>query len=171
MVRAALQRIPLDRVLVMPAPNPPHKRAGRHTPYEQRKEMARIAFAGLEAVEVSDMEEFRDGLSYTVDLLQHYKKSSDDDVHLIIGADSLADMQSWRDPETILELATLVVFPRTGCPSVVPIAAPVSVILFEDPVIDISSTEVRAAYKSGEDAIDQLPPGIHDFILDNSLYS
>jgi nicotinate-nucleotide adenylyltransferase len=117
------------------------------------------------------MEEFRDGPSYTVDLLRHYRMSNDDDVHLIIGADSLAEMQSWRDPETILELATLVVFPRSGYASIVPVDAAASVVLFEDPIIDISSTEVRAAYKLGEDAIDQLPPGIHDFILDNSLYS
>lgn len=171
MVRAALERIPLDRVLVMPAPNPPHKRAGAPTPYPLRKEMTRIAFAGIDRVELSDMEEFRRGPSYTVDLLRHYKTSHDDDLHLILGADSVADMPAWKDPKSILELATVVVFPRTGCSSMVPIDGPLAVILFEDPVIDVSSTAVRDTYKSGGDARHELPPGVHDFILDNSLYS
>lgn len=171
MVQAALQRIPLEKILVMPAPNPPHKRAGAPTPYPLRKEMTRIAFAGLDGVEVSDMEEFRRGPSYTVDLLRHYKATSDDDLHLILGADSVADLPAWKDPKDILELATIVVFSRTGCASAVPIDGPVSVIFFEDPVIDISSTEVRDVYRKGGDARDDLPAGVHQFILDNSIYS
>jgi nicotinate-nucleotide adenylyltransferase len=171
MARAALERIPLDKVLVMPAPTPPHKHNRNPTTYKLRASMARIAFAGLEGIELSGMEEFRQGPSYTADLLRHYHADNDDHVYLILGADSVAELATWREPDRVLDMATLVVFPRSGYSSKVPVTGPVSVVLFEEPVIDLSSTEVRDIYRRGGEAIAHLPPGVHDFILDNALYS
>jgi nicotinate-nucleotide adenylyltransferase len=171
MAKAALERIPLDKVLVMPAPSPPHKHDTSRSDYYMRMAMARIAFAGYKGIELSDMERFRQGPSYTADLLRHYHANHDDCLYLILGADSVSELGAWRDPQLILRMATLVVFPRTGFSSTVPIAGPASVVLFEEPVIDVSSTEVRDSYRRGGDAITHLPPGVHDFILDNGLYS
>lgn len=169
MACAARDRIPLDRVLFMPAPRPPHKEAG--TAYETRVRMVELAIGGEPRLELSRMEEFRSGPSYTVELLEHCRRELGDDLYFIVGADSVSDLAGWREPERLLSLATLVVFPRTGYKSVVPVEGDAAVILFEAPVIDISSTELRARIAGGRPVDEHLPNALRKFILDNSLYS
>ncbi|UCG53319.1 MAG: nicotinic acid mononucleotide adenylyltransferase, partial [Candidatus Latescibacterota bacterium] len=65
----------------------------------------------------------------------------------------------------------LVVFPRTGYSSFVTVAGCASVVLFEDPVIDISSTDIRRRVRDGIPVRSLLPDAVHDFILDNGLYT
>ena len=172
MAATSLAELPLDRVLFMPAPTPPHKRDEPLTPYDLRRKMTELAIAGHEHMELSLMEEFREGPSYTVDLLEQYKNEHpQDDLYLIIGADSAEEFATWRDPKRILELATLVIFARTGYSNRVPVDGPVSAVLFEEPVIDISSTDIRERYARGESPVELVPKAVHQFILDNSLYS
>jgi nicotinate-nucleotide adenylyltransferase len=171
MARTVLQRLPLTRVLFAPAPRPPHKDSREVTPYESRKAMLEAALKGEDRMEISVLEELRDGLSYTVDLLRHIKRTSDDRLFLIVGADTAADLVTWKEPEALLQLATLVVFPRTGYSSMVPVGGNASIVLFEEPVIDVSSTHIRAAYRRRRPEPRWVPAAVHQFILDNSLYS
>lgn len=170
MARAALDRLPLDKVLFMPAPNPPHKTREALSPYESRKAMVEIAIRGEEGMELSVMEEFGEGPSYTHELLERLSKQSESGLYLIVGADSVADLPNWRDPRSILGLATLVVFPRTGFSSVVPVEGDASVVLFEEPVIDVSSTEIREKLRRGESTDGLILDAVRKFILDNSLF-
>ena len=80
-------------------------------------------------------------------------------------------MPDWKEPEKILFLSTLVVFPRAGYPSQVPVPGEASVILFESPVIDISSRDIRKRIRNGEDVRSDIPESVYDFILDNRLYT
>lgn len=171
MARAAVDRIPLDKVLFMPATHPPHKRANELTPYAVRKAMVELAISGQKSLELSREEEHAEGPSYTVEMLRRYRRNSDDDLYLILGADSVVDLPNWRETASILEMTTLVVFPRTGYPLAVPVDGDVSVVLFEDPVIDVSSSQIRESYRSGEPKPGLLAESVHHFILDNSLYS
>ncbi len=171
MAEEAWARIPLDRVLYMPAPNPPHKTQLVLTPYELRVKMVELAIEGRRGLELSRMEEFRDGPSYTIDLLRHYMRLHNDEIFFIIGADTMNDLPSWLDPRGILELATIVVFPRTGFPSILPVEGDASVVLFEAPVIDVSSSEIRDKVAAGEPTKHFLPEPVHDFILEKSLYA
>ena len=171
MARTALQEIPLEKVLFMPAPQPPHKNGGDITPYETRKQMVEAAVSGERGLELSLLEEFREGPSYTYELLAHLKSATDDALFLILGADMAADLPNWKNPQSIVQLATLVVFPRTGYPSRVPVDGDISVILFEQPVIDVSSSEIREMCRRGESIADHVPPAVQKFILDNSVYS
>lgn len=171
MAETALRRIPLDKVLLMPAPSPPQKDAGALTPYPYRVEMVSRAIEGREGLELSRLEEFRSGTSYTVELLRHFRESTGDEPYLILGADSVHDLPNWKEPASILTLATLVVFPRTGFSSVVPVDGDASIVLFEEPVIDVSSTEIRALVRAGRSVGKWLSPPVHEFILDNGLYT
>ena len=171
MARAALDRLPLQKVLFMPAPRPPHKDPGRLSPYQLRKKMVELAIEGEQGIELSLMEETGDGRSYTHQMLESLRSESDSGLYLILGSDSVADLPNWCDPKRILELITLVVFPRTGYASIVPIETDVAVVFFEEPVIDVSSTEIREKYRRGEPVVGLLPTRVHKFILDNSLYS
>ena len=171
MARAALDKLPLDKVLFMPAPNPPHKNRDTMSPYESRKAMVDIAVRDEESMELSLVEEFREGPSYTHELLSFLKSQSQSELYLIVGADSVADLPNWRQPRSILDLATLVVFPRTGYSPYVPVEGGASVVLFEEPVIDVSSTQIREKFRRGESTAGLVPDPVRKFILDNSLYS
>jgi nicotinate-nucleotide adenylyltransferase len=171
MANAALARIPLDKVLVMPAPRPPHKAGETMSPYALRRRMASLAIAGQAGLELSLLEEESSGASYTVDLLRRYRSRHGDELYLILGADSVQDLPTWKEPSAILNLATLVVFPRTGFGSAVPVRGNASVVLFEEPIIDISSTAIRESVHAGRSIEGVVPPSVREFILDNSLYA
>jgi nicotinate-nucleotide adenylyltransferase len=117
------------------------------------------------------LEEARSGPSYTIDLLRAFKRQSRSDPFFILGADSVSDLPKWKDPRAILKLATVVVFPRTGSSSRIAVEGPVSVVLFESPVIDISSTEIRARVRAGRSIHSLVPSAVNQFILDNGLYT
>lgn len=170
MAQEALVAASLDKVLFMPAPCPPHKSAKAVTPYSLRREMVTLLVADYPNFEVSRMEELRDGPSYTVDLLRLYHRQHDDEVFLIIGGDSLHEISSWKNPREILELATLVVFPRTGYPPAPIFDGDASIIMCDSPVVDVSSSEVRQRLANGLPVEHLLPDAILQFILDHALY-
>lgn len=171
MAETALRRIPLDEVLFMPAPAPPLKDAAEVTPYELRLRMTEIAIRGREGLRLSRLEEFRGGPSYSVDLLRHYRDQNADEPFLIMGADSIQDLARWKDPQEILALCTIVVFARTGYSFRVPASGEAAVIAFESPVIDISSTDVRADIRAGKQDESRIPRAVLDFVLDKGLYT
>ncbi len=104
----------LDRVWFVVAGAPPHKRGDR-TPVFHRIEMARIAIAGHQAFEVSDIEARRPGPHYSVDTLEAvHRERPGDDLFFLIGADGLVDLPTWRDPAGIARLATIVVVNTPG---------------------------------------------------------
>ena len=171
MAETALARVPLDKVLFMPAPDPPLKNAVEVTPYDTRVEMLGLAIRGRRGLELSRLEEFRSGPSFTVELLRHYRTMFGEEPFLILGADSVCDLVRWREPETVLLLATLVVFPRTGYSPRVPVSGDASVVMFEAPVVDISSTDIRARIRAGAPVRSLLPEKVLEFILDKRLYA
>lgn len=106
----------LDRLLIVPAAEPPHKAlpAGSPTP-EQRLALCRAAFAALPGAEVLDVELRREGKSYTVDTLTALREQYPaDELILIMGTDMFLSFSSWREPEQITALATLAVMHRDG---------------------------------------------------------
>lgn len=171
MARTVLEKLPVTRVLFMPAPRPPHKELRDVSPYDLRKAMLEAALRGEAGMELSPLEEVRGGPSYTVDLLKHMSRTSGGKLFLILGADTVADLRTWKEPDLVLQLATIVVFARTGYSSVVPVDGNASIVLFEEPVIDVSSTRIREAYRHGSPNGRWVPPAVHKFILDNALYS
>lgn len=171
MAETALRRIPLDEVLFMPAPAPPLKDAAEVTPYELRLEMTEIAIRGRAGLRLSRLEEFRSGPSYSVEMLRHYRDQAGDEPFLIMGADSAQDLSRWREPGEILALCTIVVFARTGFSFRIPVAGEAAVIVFESPVIDISSTDVRAEVRAGKQVESRIPQAVLDFVLSRGLYT
>lgn len=104
------RRLELDRVLVIPACVPPHKALPpRSADAQARLEMVQAAVAGMEGVEVSDMELRRSGPSYTADTLRQLKAQfSGDTLFLLVGTDSYLTLEQWYQPEVVLSLATVV---------------------------------------------------------------
>lgn len=173
--REVAERLGLERLLWMPAGVPPHKPDQPVTPAPLRLEMTRAAAAGEPLFEVSDLEIRRAGPSYTVDTLRELRRAHPPaEIFLILGADQLRTFaDGWREPETILRLATLALIDRGGedaaevSPDVPGMEHSVHV-----PVrrVDVSSTEVRARVAAGGDISELVPPGVLAVIEREGLY-
>ena len=170
MARAARDVLGLDRVLFSPAPHPPHKSDADTTPLEHRAAMVEAAIALEERMVMAGIED-ANATSYTVDLLRACRALTAADLYFILGADSLAQLASWKEPAEIARLATLVVFPRRDTPARAPVAGDASLVVFEAPVVDVSSTEIRSRLERGESAAGGLSPAVARYIEHHRLYA
>jgi nicotinate-nucleotide adenylyltransferase len=173
MAAVARDVLGLDRVFLSPARHPPHKRGADTTGYRDRVAMTEAAAAGEDGVFVTAIED-RDQTSYTVDLLRACRARTAADLYFILGADSFAELSSWRDAPAIVRLATLVVFPRRTAPEGVvraTVAGAGSFVVFEGPVIDASSSDVRARLARGEAGGDAIAPAVADYIARRGIYA
>jgi len=108
LAQAAIEELGLDKLFVMPAYAPPHKKGKALSPDEDRLEMCRLAFQGNDVVEISDYEIQRQGTSYTYLTCQYFReKYPSAEIFWIVGADMLQDFPTWKNPENILENVTL----------------------------------------------------------------
>src|SRR5688500_19446733 len=115
MAQEACAQVGLDKVVLMPVAAPPHKQLADDPGAEERFELCRLAVAKDERFEVSRLELDRGGASYTVDTLRAIHDSAPgDELTFIVGGDMARSLPAWREPEAILELATLAVAGRAG---------------------------------------------------------
>jgi nicotinate-nucleotide adenylyltransferase len=171
-------RLKLDKVLFVPAAQPPHKLGKVITPAVHRLEMVRLAVQENPHFDVSSLEVERPGPSYTVDTLAQLRASMDpeDDIWLILGMDSLAELPTWRQPERILQLARLAVVPRPGyvaniheLEKLLPgISKKTS--LIPTPELAISAENLRARVAEGYPIKYQLPEAVEEYIYSMGLY-
>jgi len=173
LARAALAELPVDRVVVVPLGQASHKAVD--TDAETRFRLAEAAFADEPRVEVSRHELDRPGPSYTVDTARWAATELGDPIFLV-GADEFADFLTWREPETILELARVAVATRPGFGGArlhgvrARLARPDRVLELPFTPLDVSSTEIRERVARGE-AIDGLvPPAVARLVAELGLY-
>jgi nicotinate-nucleotide adenylyltransferase len=102
----------LDRLLLVPAAQPPHKPATELAPAADRYRMTVLAAREHPRFEVSDVEVKRSGPSYTVDTLTALRDRGR--LYLVIGSETFLDLLNWREPRRVVTLARLVVVPRNG---------------------------------------------------------
>jgi nicotinate-nucleotide adenylyltransferase len=169
----------LDRVWFLPAGQPPHKSAEGISPGPQRAEMVEFAIAGHPQFEVNRMELGRAGRSFTVDTLREVRAEDPSrELFFLIGADSLADLPTWRDPPGIIKLATIVAVNRGDRPlpdlnmlrrtlgdSIVD-----RVRLVTMPGIDLSSTDIRRRVREGRSIRFMTPRPCEVYIEQQALY-
>ena len=102
-------------MLLVPAGEAPHRRIEPEPGPEVRLEMVRLAAAGDELLEASDLEVAREGPSYTFRTLEVlHEERPGDELTFLMGADVAASLESWRRPERVLELARVGVAARPG---------------------------------------------------------
>lgn len=175
----ALMALELDRLLVIPARTPPHKQKnGDITDGAHRLEMLKLAFAGEENITVSDMELQRDGISYTCRTVEILKAQyPGDELFLLMGTDMFLSFSSWYQPEQILKRATIAVLCRdeeAGSRAVLETRKTLvgqggSVVLLENPVVEISSSTLRRLLVFGCTEA-YIPQSVLHYIYENGLY-
>jgi nicotinate-nucleotide adenylyltransferase len=113
----ARETLGLERVLLVPAASPPHKPGRPISDARHRLAMLELAIAGNRSFEAGRLELARGGTSYTVDTLLALRTERGpgaDDPWLVLSAEALAELPTWREPDRILELSRLAVVPRGG---------------------------------------------------------
>ncbi|NLT57428.1 MAG: nicotinate (nicotinamide) nucleotide adenylyltransferase [Clostridiales bacterium] len=115
MAAFAVEQLGFDRVVVVPAADPPHKAVEGDATPQDRLRMAELAFEDFDEVEVSDIELRRPGKSYTYDTLRQLQEESPYEYyHLLMGQDMLEAIEQWYRFEELLSAAPIIVFPRAG---------------------------------------------------------
>lgn len=175
-----IQKLALDRLLIVPAADPPHKSlpAGSPSP-EDRLALCRAAFSQIPRAELCDYELRREGKSYTVDTLCALRaRYPDDELILIMGTDMFLSFTTWREPERIASLAELAVMRRDDQPKTwesvcreaerLRQSMHARVLLVENRCEEISSTVIRRllAFRAPE----HLDPAVLELILQNGWY-
>lgn len=164
-----------DLVVVVPNGIPPHKALGASAFH--RFEMVKNAFCKTENVLVSDYELKKETPSYTWETLTHFKEIySDSEFFFIMGMDNLYDIKTWKHPEKICKLATLVFYGRDHFPKneneVMFLKKNYNAnILTFDFDFPCSSTNFRDKLLGGEDIFEDIDINEFDYILKNGLYS
>ena len=168
--RTAIAESALDLVLFVVAARPPHKQDETYASADERFAMTQVALENEANMEASGIELDREGPSFTADTLIALEgEYPDAEFFLVIGLDSLADLPTWKDPDTILERAHVLVVPRRGegqepaslegCYTVLPFTES-----------ELSSTEVRNRIGMGKSIADFVPVAVAQLIEDRGIY-
>ncbi|WP_419938010.1 nicotinate (nicotinamide) nucleotide adenylyltransferase [Candidatus Palauibacter sp.] len=147
--RDLLEELRLDRLLVIPAGDPPHREVT--LPAQVRLHLTRRAFADLPGIEVSPMEIERAGPSYTVDTLEALaRRFPADRLVLAMGADQFAAIHRWERWRRLPELARIAVMPRGGGePAPSPESMPIEYVVAHVTRVDISASRIRQRLEEG----------------------
>ena len=150
MAQEAHAQLRLDSVILMPVAAAPHKQLADDPGPEERLRMCELAVAHDDRLAVSRLELDRGGPSYTVDTLREiHAAAPGDDLTFIVGGDMAHSLPAWREPEAVLQLATLAVAERSGvarkeiAERLGDLAGADRIRFFDMPRIDISSTDIR----------------------------
>jgi nicotinate-nucleotide adenylyltransferase len=186
----ARETVGLERVLFVPAGQPPHKPGRPITPATDRLAMVALAIEDNPAFELSRAEVDRPGPSYAVDTLQSFADQArgsgrQRELVFIISDEALAGLPSWRNPRRLLELARLAVFPRglvsgergdqlrvdTAWVSEQFPGFEDRVAFLEGPRLAVSATQIRERIAAGRSVRYLVPPAVLAYITDHDLYT
>jgi nicotinate-nucleotide adenylyltransferase len=195
MARAALAGARLERILMIPCNQPPHKDRPAITDPYLRLGMLALLVPEEPLLTVSTVELRRGGVSFTVDTLRELGElHPGSDLFLVVGSDSFAEMTIWRANEEILSRAAVIVLLRPGIDEAAlrsglvpdlssilrPAGAPwperlegnlpLAGIVDMEPV-DVSSTEIRRRVTAGSSIEGLVPPAVSEFIKRQELYA
>jgi nicotinate-nucleotide adenylyltransferase len=191
----------LDRILFIPAGDPPHKIPGTLAPAIHREAMVRLAIEGEPSFGLSDIELRRRGRSYSIDTVRALKSQlgRGTDLFFIIGLDAFLEFASWKEADTLLQACNFIVVsrPRAAFEQLiamplfppadpvqlraldrgqahrlsVPISGRHALTLLRLPPCDISASEIRRRVRQGRSLADLLPIPVESYIIQQGLYS
>lgn len=161
----------LDKIIFIPAYISPHKSQVETSSPEDRLNMINIAIDGVDFFDCSDVEIKKGGISYTVDTLKELKEKYDE-IEFIIGYDNIFQFHTWKDPDEIMKLATIVVLKRKSS------HAPEfkdkyynQAVFVQTRGIEISATDLRERVKKELPINFLVPPKVMEYIYKNKLYN
>ena len=179
LAKTAYSQFDLDEVWIMPNGNPPHKRDIEQTDFTLRCEMIRLAIEEAPYMVLCEYEGSEDSYHFTYQPLDEFKRMyPEHEFYFIIGADSLRDFPTWKEPGKIAELCTLLVACRdeAGIPELnVKIAEMeerfgTKCLIMNSPKVDAASSEIREMVSEGKDVSAYVGEKVCNYIAKEKLY-
>ena len=161
----------LEKIIFIPAFISPHKSNAETSSPEDRLNMIKLAIKDIPFFDYSDMEIKMGGVSFTVDTLRELKKQYEN-LEFIIGYDNIFSFNTWKDPDEIMKLSTIIVLKRRSSH-----APPFKDKYYHQAVfvqtrgIEISATDIRERVKLGKPINFLVPPAVMEYIYKQKLYN
>ena len=178
LAQEALWQLGLDEVILVPTGQAPHKRIADDPGRELRMTMARLAAADDSRFSVSSLEVDREGPSYTYETLEMLAaEKGETELVFVMGADAAVGLESWREPERVVELARLAVARRSGVSDAEVatclrnLGAEGRATMLEMPQFGVSSSAVRERARAGRPLRYLVPEAVARFIEEKGIYS
>jgi nicotinate-nucleotide adenylyltransferase len=184
----------LDKLLLIPSANPPHKTADHVADAEDRLEMVRLAIRGVPFLDASDVEMTRSGPSYTIETLSYFRDyyGPGSDIHFIVGQDAFSEITTWKTYKALFGKAHFIVMtrPRAKLPSIEHFIythiseayqydAPrnryvhpeqYTIFCVDITHIDVSASKIRDYVRHGRSVRFLVPETVEHFIIEKGLY-
>ena len=177
--KAFMEQMKLDYLFIIPAHLPPHKKIDESDDPIYRLRMCELAFEGVDGVVISDCEILRGGKSYTYDTLKELQRENTR-LFLLCGTDMVLTFDTWYRFEDIFKMCYPVYVRRENDPLIGNrIVTKITEyyqkygVMFRKIItapVELSSTDIRAAVRSGEDISKLVPEKVAQFIRENGLY-
>lgn len=174
---AFVKALSLDKLLIIPTNDPPHKFYSGNVSAADRMKMCEIAFSSVPKASVSDIEIARGGKSYTVKTLETIKDDGKE-IFLMCGTDMFLSLDTWFQAEKIFEMATICYVRRETDDCVDPLINNArekyvsrygaSVVEIPSQVTVVSSTEIRERLSQGN--YSDIPQAVAEYIRERKLY-
>jgi nicotinate-nucleotide adenylyltransferase len=166
--REAADAFSLDRILFVPAKNPPHKLGDLHAPFDHRMRMVELACAADARFEASRIED-RPGRSYSYDtvVLAREQCGKAAQLYFLIGADAFAEIRSWHRWQELMKLVEFIVVSRPRRAFHAPEGAQVQ--RLDTLELPVSSSAIRKSLERGELDV-PIPEAVRAYIRSNGLY-
>lgn len=174
--KAFIDALALDELIVLPSGKLPRKESGAPIENQHRLAMTRLAFGTLPQAVISDYEITKQDYAYTAETLEHF--ASQGKLFFLCGEDRFQSLPHWYQAETILSLATVVVAYRKedarytiqNTIQDIKNRYHAEILLLNNPVFPLSSTEIREAIAKKESLNHQLPASVEEYIHAHKLY-
>ncbi len=169
----------LEKILFIPAAQPPHKLGQKITPAEDRYLMTVLATCSNPHFEVSDIEMRREGPSYSIDTVRELQRDAggDTEFFFIAGTDIIREIHTWDRIEELLEICPFIAASRPGCRPDVERTREIlgdlgveRLHLLDTPELEISSTDIREKVAAGRSIQYIVPPAVEQYIYKKGLY-
>lgn len=179
LAEAACEAFDLDYVLVMPNGNPPHKMGQVQVSMKQRTEMAQLAIADNPHLRISDFEKTPHDYHYTYKTLEFLRQENPDtDYYFILGADSLVNFHTWKEPKRICQSCRILAATRNRMETeelrhqMEQLKSMYGAVIdpLETPNIDISSNMIRERVEKGQTIKYYVPAAVEAYIQEHGLY-
>ena len=160
----------VDNLFVIPCARQPLKKQSSVS-FEDRYNMARTAFSHIERAEVLDIESRLAVPSYTVNTLKFLTEQYDNELFLIIGSDEARQIDKWKDYRNLTDYCSIIIVRRTCADRDYSQAVLKDALRPDNPLYEISSTDIRNRLKRGDRTVKYLlPEGVYQYIEKKGLF-
>lgn len=180
LAEAVVEQYPhIEKLYIMPNNIPAYKDSNGVISSNHRINMLKLAMKHIEKACISDMEIVRGGNTYTIDTLRQIKSYNPDiNIYFVIGADSLYNIEKWREFEQVLSLCTIVAAKRDcDFEDIIDVSEELmrkypqsNIKLLSTNAVNISSSHLRNDINKGIYDKEYLSDDVVDYIKANRLY-